>query len=99
MAAAPIKTEKGWILIYHGVSKKDNKYKMGAMLLNLKDPTKVVKRLDYPIFVPQRNDGRIIFPCGTAVIKDKLFVYYGSNDKTLKVATIGLNDLLKSLTP
>jgi len=102
MAAPPIKTEKGWVLIYHGVS-EDSVYRVGAILLDLKDPYKVIARTDDPLFEPEmpyEKEGQIpnvVFPCGIVLIKEKLFMYYGGGDGVVGVATIKMKDLLERL--
>src|SRR3989338_7319427 len=52
-ATPPIKTRIGWVLLYHGVSEEDGCYRIGAVLLDLKDPTKIIARTDEPIFEPE----------------------------------------------
>jgi len=100
--APPIKTEKGWLLIYHGV---DNQkvYRVGAALLDLKTPSKVVARLPYPILEPEKpyeKEGdipNVVFPTGVIICDGVLFIYYGAADKVIGVATIKLNLLLEEL--
>ena len=88
----PIKTEKGWLLIYHGVS-SDHKYRAGAALLNLHDPSKVIGRLPQPILEPEEDYEKVgdvpnvVFPEGAVVLNNRLFVYYGAADKACCVAT------------
>ena len=102
--APPIKTKDGWLLIYYGVDDRDaSKYHIGAMLLDLKNPTKVLYRSDEPILGPTEeyeNIGfkpGIAYPCG-AVVKDKeLLVYYGGADSVVCVATAHLDTFLKEL--
>ncbi|GAF80207.1 unnamed protein product, partial [marine sediment metagenome] len=55
IAGPPIKTKKGWLLIYHGLSKYDNKYRLGAILLDKASPDKVLSKLDYPIIEPETD--------------------------------------------
>lgn len=102
--APPLKTKDGWLLIYYGVDDKDaSKYKIGAMLLDLKDPTKVLHRTDAPILEPDHpmeNEGfkpGIAYPCGAVIIGETLFVYYGSADSVVCVATANLNHFLSEL--
>jgi len=102
--APPIKTEDGWLLIYHGVDERDaGRYKIGAMLLDLKAPTKVLARSDEPLLAPQawyENVGwkaGVVYPCGTVVIKDRLLVYYGGADSVACVASAKLSELLDHL--
>ncbi len=103
IAAPPIKTTDGWLLIFHGLSKEDKKYRLGALLLDSKNLLKIKAQLPYPIIEPEtpyENSGfrpGTIFSCGAVVIKEELFVYYGAGDTTVAVATIGLPKLLNSL--
>jgi len=100
----PIKTKDGWLLIYHAVGERDpGRYKMGMILLDLKDPTKALARSEEPILEPQvwyENEGwkaGVIYPCGAVVIKDRLLVYYGGADKVTCVASAKLDELLEQL--
>jgi predicted GH43/DUF377 family glycosyl hydrolase len=100
----PIKTKDGWLLIYHAVGERDpSRYKMGMMLLDLKDPTTVLARSEEPILEPQvwyENEGwkaGVIYPCGAVVIEDRLLVYYGGADKVTCVASAKLDELLEQL--
>ena len=103
MAMAPFETPKGWLLLYHGVLKVDNSYRVSAMLLDLENPEKVISRLPEPILeprMPYEREGQtpnVVFPCGAVVIGRKLFVYYGGGDSVIGVATINFNALLKKL--
>ena len=103
IAAPPVKTKKGWVIFYHGVSEDDGFYRVGAILLDLVDPTKIIARSDEPIFEPETNyekEGQtpnVIFPCGAVFLKDKIFLYYGGADKVVGVATIKSEELLKNL--
>jgi predicted GH43/DUF377 family glycosyl hydrolase len=102
-ASPPIKTKDGWLLLYHAMDKDgSNRYKLGALLLDLKNPRKVLYRAEHPILEPDKwyeNDWKpgIIYANGAVVIKDKLFVYYGGGDKHVGVASIALSDLLESM--
>jgi beta-1,2-mannobiose phosphorylase / 1,2-beta-oligomannan phosphorylase len=102
LSAPPIKTKNGWLMLYHGVS--ENKiYRIGAILLDLKDPTTVLGRTAMPIFEPEEPyelDGtvpNVVFPCGNVRRKDKLFIYYGGADKVVGLATVKVSDLLKKV--
>jgi len=100
ISAPPVKTKKGWLLIYHGVSKSRHTYKVGAVLLDLKNPFLVIGRTDSPIFEPREKyelEGQVpnvVFPCGVALIKDKLFIYYGGADSVIGVAVASIKKLL-----
>jgi len=102
LSTPPIKTKEGWLIIYHGIS-DDNTYKVGALLLDIKDPSKVIGRTDSPIFWPEKDYEKegivnnVVFPCGAVEIKDELFIYYGGADKVTGVAKIKTKDLLEKL--
>ena len=102
--APPIKTKEGWLLIYHAVGDEDpSRYKIGAMLLDLKNPTRILHRSKNPILEPTEryeNEGHksgIVYPSGAVAIKDRLFVYYGGADTVACVATANLSQFLDQL--
>lgn len=101
----PIKTQAGWLLIYHGLSRHDQKYRLGALLLDLDHPDQILSQLDGPILEPVVSYERVglrpetVFSCGAVVIKDKLFVYYGAADEAICVATTDLSRLMEALSP
>jgi len=79
-----------------------DRYKLGAMILDLKDPQKVIYRAQHPILEPSEwyeNDWKpgIIYANGAVVRDGKLFVYYGGGDKHIGVASILLSDLIDSM--
>ncbi len=101
---SPIKTKDGWLVLYHAMDINDpNRYKLGAMLLDLKDPTKINAVSKQPILEPDEsyeNEGfkaGVVYACGAVVVDGWLFVYYGGADKVVCVATIKLDLFLKSL--
>ena len=97
-AGPPIKTEDGWFLIYHGVS-EHRRYCLGAALLDLKDPSKVIARQAEPILEPELDweiNGHVpnvVFSCGQVVIEDEMYVYYGGADTVIGVCALSMNDL------
>ena len=99
----PIKTSEGWLLTYHGVSAKDCNYRVGVVLLDLNDPTKILYRTKDYIFEPIEKfetDGYYngcVFPTGIVNRNGKLFIYYGAGDKCIGVATCKLDELFKYL--
>lgn len=104
VGAPPLKTKDGWLMIYYGVDDRDaGKYHIGAMLLDLKDPTKVLYRSDSPILQPTEeyeNNGfkpGIAYPCGAVIVKNRLIVYYGAADSVVCVATASLDVFIKEL--
>ncbi|MCE5341331.1 MAG: hypothetical protein LLF92_09445 [Planctomycetaceae bacterium] len=100
----PIKTKAGWLTLYHAVG-HDKYYRLGAMLLDLKDPTKVNFRTRDWIFQPETDyetkgcyfGGGVVFPCGKVIIGDRLFVYYGGADMYVGLATCKVDDLINYL--
>lgn len=100
--APPIKTEKGWLLIYHGVDAQ-MRYRLGVALLDLKDPGKVIARYNKPFFEPETEyeiNGvvpNVTFTCGAVTIDDTLYLYYGGADTVIGVATAKIKDVLKLL--
>lgn len=103
ITAPPIKTKYGWLLLYHGVSKSHNTYRVGAALLDLKDPTILISRSTDSIFEPVEDYEKfgvinnVVFPCGM-VVKDKyLYIYYGGADKVVGVAKMKLSIIVDAL--
>lgn len=103
IAGPPIKTGEGWFLIYHGVS-KDHKYSLGAALLDLEHPYKVLARQSDPILEPHldwEKDGfvpNVVFSCGQVVLEDEIFVYYGGADTQIGVAKMPSWDIFSLLS-
>lgn len=103
ICAPPIKTKHGWLLLYHGVSKSHSTYRVGAVLLDLKDPAIVLSRTTEPIFEPEEEYEKVgivnnvVFPCGMVEQKGILYIYYGGADKVVGVATMKLDIILKAL--
>jgi predicted GH43/DUF377 family glycosyl hydrolase len=103
--APPIETSLGWLLIYHGVydTSEGYIYSAAAALLDLDDPTKVIARLIDPLFVPEFDYelkgvvNNVVFPTGTALFGDILYIYYGAADKCIACASVSLKSLLKEL--
>ena len=104
IAGPPLKTKKGWLLIYHGVSKTGT-YRLGAVLLDLNNPSVVLSRSVDTILEPLEEYERVgqvrnaVFSCGAVLRGDNLFIYYGGADTTLSVAKVSLKRLLKILLP
>jgi predicted GH43/DUF377 family glycosyl hydrolase len=92
----PIETEYGWLLFYHGISRRTGHYNVRAALLDLKDPTIILYRTHDPLLEPEmpyEKNGvvaNVVFPCGAVMIRNQLYVYYGGADKYVGVATIDM---------
>lgn len=103
--APPIETEMGWLLIYHGVydTSEGYIYSAAAALLDLNNPKKVIARLVDPLFIPDLDYelngvvNNVVFPTGTALFDDELYIYYGAADKCIACASVSLKELLKEL--
>lgn len=100
--AAPIKTDKGWLEIYHGAT-AENRYCLGILLLDLNDPSKVLARSYHPIFEPEADYeltgffGNVVFTNGHLVNGDTITVYYGASDEVICGATFSIDALLSQL--
>ncbi|MCS7125949.1 MAG: hypothetical protein NZ929_03460 [Aigarchaeota archaeon] len=100
----PIKTDEGWLLLYHGLSKKEPwKYKIGMMLLDLDNPEKILAVSRYPVIEPDQayeNTGfkpGVVYTNGAIVKDGELIVYYGSADTYVSVAHAPLDEILDIL--
>jgi predicted GH43/DUF377 family glycosyl hydrolase len=97
----PLKTESGWLLLYHALDKNDSgRYKLGALILDKNNPTKVLYRANNPVLspdMPYENDGKpgVVYASGAVIKDDKLFIYYGGGDRVVCVAVSPLEDFLK----
>lgn len=98
----PLKTDQGWLTLYHAVG-PDKHYRIGAMLLDLDDPTRVTHRTRDWIYQPEEEwetkglYSGVVFPCGNVVIGDTLFMYYGGGDVYCGVATCKTAELMDYL--
>ena len=100
--ASPIKTSAGWLEIYHGAN-KESRYCLGAMLLDLKEPWKVLARSEEPIMTPCTDYeqtgffGNVVFTNGHLVDGDRITVYYGASDAVICGAHFSISEILKTL--
>lgn len=106
IGAPPIKTKHGWLLVYSHIQNyfaPPATFGVEAVLLDLKDPTKIVAKTDRPLFVPAEEYERygrvpnIAFPTGALISGDNLDIYYGAADTVGAVASLKLADLMKDL--
>ncbi|MEM1583844.1 MAG: hypothetical protein QXF28_02615 [Nitrososphaerota archaeon] len=102
LAAPPIKTEMGWLVFYHGVS-HDNVYRVGAFLLDLETPEKIIGRALNPLLEPveyYEKEGyvkNVVFPCGAVVRNGMVYLYYGGADTYVCVARAELKEILSRI--
>jgi predicted GH43/DUF377 family glycosyl hydrolase len=102
--AAPIRTPEGWLEIYHGAD-STNRYGLGALLLDLEEPWKVLARSRHPIMEPTADYertgffGNVVFTNGHLVEGDTVTLYYGASDSVICGARFSMRQILKSLRP
>ena len=100
--ASPIKTDKGWLGIYHGADDND-RYCLGAVLLDIEDPSIVIARSTEPIFEPIADYekegffGNVVFTNGHVVEGDKITLYYGASDEVICAATLSIQSILSKI--
>jgi predicted GH43/DUF377 family glycosyl hydrolase len=100
--AVPFRIEKGWLEVYHGVD-KNNRYCLGAVLLDTQKPWKVISRTERPIFEPQADYelngffGNVVFSCGLLNEDNMLKIYYGAADAVICYAELQLEETIKAL--
>jgi len=107
MGAPPIETEDGWLVVYHGVRNTvaGAIYRAGLVLLDLEQPSKVLRRSDEWVLSPQEQYEQqgdvpgVVFPCGLTYdpATDQLHLYYGAADSVIAMATASLSDVLAYL--
>ncbi len=100
--AAPIKTAQGWLEIYHGAN-EENRYCLGAILLDLENPAKVIARSKEPIMEPKESYelsgflGSVVFTNGHIVNGDEITIYYGAADESICAAKFSIEEILEKL--
>jgi predicted GH43/DUF377 family glycosyl hydrolase len=100
---SPIETEAGWLVLSHGVGPM-RKYSIGAFLLDLEEPTRVIGRLTRPLLSPDEVEREgyvpnVVYSCGALVHAGHLILPYAMSDTSSSFATIPLADLLKAMEP
>jgi predicted GH43/DUF377 family glycosyl hydrolase len=99
---SPIETDKGWLLLTHGVGPM-RKYSMGAFLLDLENPTRVIGRLREPLLAPNENEREgyvpnVVYSCGGVIHNGQLIIPYAMSDYASTFATVPVDQLLENLT-
>jgi len=98
----PMRTSEGWLVLYHGVRRiaGQDMYRLGLALLDLEDPTRVIRRGREWVFAPQTSYersgdvGNVVFPCGWTCVGDQIRLYYGAADTKMALATASLTEVL-----
>lgn len=102
LSTPPLETERGWLVLYHGVrtTASGSLYRLGLALLDREDPRRVLARSSEWLFAPGEpyertgDVGNVVFPCGWTRVGDEVRLYYGAADTSLALATARLPDLL-----
>jgi len=99
---SPIKTKKGWLLLTHAVGPV-RRYVISAALLDLKDPSKVISTLEYPLMEPTESERNgyvpnVLYSCGSMLNKDKLIIPYAMSDSATEFAVLDIDNLLNALS-
>jgi len=102
LSAPPIETPEGWLVLYHGVrtTASGSIYRLGLVLLDHEDPSRVARRTEEWIFGPKATYERegdvddVVFPCGWIVKDDAVSMYYGAADSCIALATAKLSNLV-----
>jgi predicted GH43/DUF377 family glycosyl hydrolase len=102
LSPPPLKTEHGWLVMYHGVrvTASGSIYRLGLALLDLENPRRVLKRSSEWLFSPSEPYERfgdvadVVFPCGWTLVDDEIRLYYGAADTSIGLATGRLSELL-----
>lgn len=99
----PIETEAGWLVLSHGVGPM-RKYSMGAFLLDLEDPSRVIGRLCEPLLAPNETEREgyvpnVIYSCGGVVHNGDLIIPYAMSDYASTFATVSLEKMLGKMQP
>lgn len=99
---SPVETSAGWLVLTHGVGPM-REYAIGALLLDLDDPTRVIGHLPAPLLFPaeQERDGyvpNVVYSCGSLAVGDVLLLPYGASDASVRFAFVDLPALLARMT-
>lgn len=98
---SPIETDKGWIVMTHGVGNM-RQYSIGVILLDLEDPTKVIAHLEDPLLTANEEEREgyvpnVIYSCGSMLLNDKLIIPYAMSDVATRIAIVDVNDLFEKM--
>ncbi len=98
---SPIETEKGWIVLTHGVGPM-RQYCIGAMLLDLENPRKVIARLEKPLLAPTEKEREgyvpnVVYSCGSIIHRNELVIPYAMSDINSGIATVSMSNLINSM--
>jgi predicted GH43/DUF377 family glycosyl hydrolase len=100
---SPLETEAGWLVLSHGVGPM-RKYSIGAFLLDLEDPSRVIGRLAYPLLSPDETEREgyvpnVVYSCGSLIHAGRLILPYAMSDTSSSFATVEVSELLAAMVP
>jgi len=100
-SGSPLKTKHGWLLITHAVGSM-RKYVLGAILLDLEDPSKIIKKLNKPLLSPNEEEREgyvpnVVYSCGSMIHKENLILPYAMSDSASTFATINMEDIIAEM--
>jgi predicted GH43/DUF377 family glycosyl hydrolase len=98
---SPLETNEGWIVLTHGVGPM-RQYCIGAILLDLENPAKVIAYLEEPLLVPHAEEREgyvpnVVYSCGSLIHNNELIIPYAMSDVMAGIATVNVNDLIHSM--
>jgi len=100
----PLRIDEGWLVFYHAISKTEtSKYKIGAMILDYDDPTKILYKSSFPIIEPDKNyenegyKGGIVYTCGATIKGEDIILYYGGADTVICAASCNLKKFIQQI--
>ncbi len=98
---SPLETEHGWLVLTHGVGPM-RRYCIGAILLDLEDPSKVIATLEDPLISPQEREGyvpNVVYSCGGIIHDGRLWIPYGVGDSRIRVGSVNVEELIAAMVP
>ena len=100
---SPLETDVGWIVLTHGVGPM-RQYCIGAMLLDLENPTRIIARLEEPLLAPREEEREgyvpnVVYTCGAIIHNNELIIPYAMSDIMSGIATVGVSDLINCMRP
>jgi predicted GH43/DUF377 family glycosyl hydrolase len=100
---SPIETEAGWLVLSHGVGPM-RKYSIGAFLLDLDDPAKVIGRMSEPLLTPNENEREgyvpnVVYSCGAVLHGRELIIPYAMADYASSFATVSVDEVIDAIRP
>jgi predicted GH43/DUF377 family glycosyl hydrolase len=95
---SPLETDEGWIVLTHGVGPM-REYCIGAMLLDLENPARIIARLDQPLLTPREEEREgyvpnVVYTCGAIIHNGDLVIPYAMSDLISGIATVGVSELI-----